>query len=165
MSERVYSTWTKDIYREWIDGRLRTEFHKHNGPGREWHANGQLQSESVMKCGVIDGLKREWHENGQLAKETQYSNGRINGLMKQWNTEGLLLGTCQLYQGLGIMREWYNDGKLKGEVEFFDEELAHGIVYDDLGIGHHSYSFKGSIISKRRFLELLAQIQGSETVS
>ena len=121
MSERVYSVWENDIYREWVDGRLTREFHSRNGPMRNWYGNGQLQSEGNLVNGRVEGVKREWHENGALAREIPYKNGRINGLVRQWNPEGILLGTCQLQNGLGHWREWYDDGRLRGEMEWFDD--------------------------------------------
>jgi antitoxin component YwqK of YwqJK toxin-antitoxin module len=38
------------------------------GPYREWHPNGQLKQEAILKSGNSTGIWKEWDENGALIK-------------------------------------------------------------------------------------------------
>lgn len=153
MNGGTTSMWVGNIFREFVDGTLRREFPKVTGPCRRWHANGQLESESTMINGRIEGVVKEWHSNGLLKKEFSYLNGKVHGLVRQWNTQGTLLGEYELVHGVGIIRKWREDGGLESEIELFGEGCARGIDYDEVtGKARETYLWDGKPVNRKKFV-------------
>lgn len=58
---------------------------------RMWHENGQLEMESFLIDGRINGKVIYWHENGQKAAENHFTDDEPDGTFKEWDEEGNLI--------------------------------------------------------------------------
>src|SRR5205085_1084494 len=61
----------------------------------------------------LHGVQREWHANGQLKSESPYRLGQRHGTSRQWNDEGRLLGSFVMRDGTGTFRMWYDNGLIE----------------------------------------------------
>ena len=64
-------------YQVWLLESLQLD-----GVGREWHTNGQLETEATYLFGEIDGVFRRWYDTGELRYEAFYHDGKFESVNK-----------------------------------------------------------------------------------
>jgi hypothetical protein len=62
--------------------------------------------------------------------------------------------------GQGVKRVWNEDGTIQLEHELISEIAARGRVFDDRGKAREVFLWKGKPVSKKKFMERMAQEQG-----
>lgn len=67
---------------------------------RMWYENGQLQLQTPLKNGKMDGKALAWHKNGKLKAENHFTDDQMDGSFKEWDSEGNLIreGTYEMGQ-------------------------------------------------------------------
>lgn len=55
------------------------------GSFRRWHLNGTLYLETTFHAGVEDGDQQTWHPNGARRSHTGYRAGRLDGVFESWH--------------------------------------------------------------------------------
>jgi len=58
---------------------------------RMWYENGQLQLQTPLKNGKMEGKALAWYKNGQLKTENYFTEDQMDGPFKEWDAEGNLI--------------------------------------------------------------------------
>ncbi|GAA0499096.1 hypothetical protein [Streptomyces olivaceiscleroticus] len=70
-----------------------------DGPVKEWHTDGTLNSEGTMRGGFPVGESKKWHSNGTLAARMVMSADGLRQLARaEWDEEG------------NLIKEWHAEG-------------------------------------------------------
>ncbi len=82
-----------------------------DGPQYDWHANGQMRSETFYLEGQEAGTATRWWWNGQKRTETHDVDGKEDGVVTGWHPNGQKSYEATYENGIErAPKRWDEDG-------------------------------------------------------
>ena len=122
-----YQKGQDDAFEGWVkkvgqDGKLGSlemvQNGAKNGPGLNWHQNGQRSMEGIYKDNDYEGTWKGWHQNGELVGVRNYANGVLHGSFTQSWPSGQAMMEGNYVEGNkdGDWETWYENGERQSAI-------------------------------------------------
>lgn len=119
------------------------------GPWTEFHNNGTIKIQGVIKNKIWDGAKFEYYDNGQLHYKSFYKNRKKEGPYILYYRDGTLEGNINYKNGKkdGPFEIFYDNGQLRFKGNFINglEEGTLVSYYKD-GKLHFKHEYKKGLL-------------------
>ena len=106
------------------------DWNKNKQIKKSFFANGNLEYESELFNGKLNGTTTVWLENGTIFSTSQYSNSIPHGKWKRFHSSGaLMFELTYVYGKKDGYEKWYHEnGNIKSEQYFKNGESKSAIV-------------------------------------
>jgi len=108
---------------------------KINGIVRQYHPNGNLESEICYFDGEYHGSYRTFYPDGHMHNEKFFKNGMLDGIFKAWDEDGSLFFEIHYKDNLqhGPDKSYHRNGMLEYEDIYVNGKRTVRKTYDQTG--------------------------------
>lgn len=112
---------------------------------KQYHSNGQLQSEIQYKRGLRHGTAIYFYPNGTKQLQSNYYESKLNGALKKWRKDGSL-ESIEHYKNdtlHGVSQKFFDNGRLHHTIHYYKGVLdGEYLEYHENGLLNINGSFK-----------------------
>jgi antitoxin component YwqK of YwqJK toxin-antitoxin module len=104
-----------------------------DGVSEGWRQDGKLQVREYFLAGVSHGERAKWHANGVTASRAPIDHGKIHGVFRRWHENGILAESIPMVNGHaeGVAVAYYPSGCVKSKVTMHADKAVSRQLFAD----------------------------------